>query len=158
MKHVSKLLAIAAFALTASSFSNQAHAEMGVQLDNFANGGSIAWAPSNNQVSVCVRFFSVFNPICSSLGSLVPSGAPTNHKFLWNGIETVNDAKRIEARINGADMFWIDQIELLNAQGQVAWRSGVDNTTGWCLSTQPGAGNATYCSPTNASPMKFWDK
>jgi hypothetical protein len=59
--------------------------------------------------------------------------------------------------INGSDLFWIDEMHLQNAWGNVLETWGVENAKGFCLSTDPADGASAYCSGGAAQPSRFFE-
>ena len=71
MNHFTKLLSIAAFAIAGSAFSNDAHADFTVRLDNSSNPLGVTWADTPNNIAVCYTTF--VNGPCWPVGVARPS-------------------------------------------------------------------------------------
>lgn len=147
MNHLSKLIALAAFALASSMFTTDAHAFFKVCLDNSSNPrGAVTWATTSNTISVCAVTTGTFGscvPLESARALTTIAGC---HAFNWWSWEDAADVIRLEVSTSGNNAFWLDQIELFRGDGTEHWQSGVDNTSGWCLSTQPSDGNNANCA------------
>jgi len=155
MTHLSKLLALAAFALASSMFTTDAHALFRVRLDNSSNPlGAVTWAGTSNTISVCAILKTSFG-LCVPLESARALNTIGNHDFNWWGFEDVDQILDLQVSTNGSNAFWLDQLEILNGAGTKVWTSGADNTGGWCISTQPSDGNNANCSAPAATLVPF---
>ena len=156
MQHIFKLIAVAAFAITAAGFTSEADAQFRVRLDNFATDDAVSWAHTASDVEVCVQFdetsFWWFFG-CVPLAATRPLTTHTNHDYNWTDVEDVNQIEYIDVKIHGNDMFFLDQFEIFVGNNRV-FVSGVDNTQGWCLSTDPSDGNVTHCTPDDSTLTK----
>jgi hypothetical protein len=158
MNHLTKLLAVAAFAIVAGGASNEAHASFTVRLDNSSNPTGVSWAATANNVGVCVVLDNDPFGLCWPLDDTRPlSSISGSHDFEYTFSETVSNIVSITVTIDGGDSFWIDQIELFNASHVEVWSDGADNEGGWCLSTQPSDGGNANCSSL-ADDSLTWDE
>jgi len=155
MSHLAKLLSIAAFAIAGSAFSNSAHASFTVRLDNSSNPLGVTWADTPNNIAVC--YTTVVNGFCWPVGAARPiPGISGNNDFvLSDPFVTVANVAQLWVYTDGDQAFWLDQIELFNASGTKVWSSGVDNTGGWCISTDPTDGNNDNCSLAATTAQDF---
>lgn len=128
-----------------------------VRLDNYPNGGEIFNTQTQSTISVS-GFFCKRTAGGGVEGEWFTFGAralPTvsgSHDFYWDqsqrGAEGYGQSglMHILVKTNGSDWFWLDQLEV-RLFDLVGYSRGVDNTQGWCFSTNPSHGNETVCEP-----------
>lgn len=165
-RNIAILTAIASFAITLS-LGNSASAQAVsyyIRLDNQANGATLSWAGTDDTVSVYVTYTGDGTGTQRFVGSRVLDSIAPNHDFYpasgstadfhWSTIDS------IIVKINGGNMFWLDEIELFpTSGGGYVWKSGGDNTEGRCFSTQANdyVGYETWCAPNSSNPDHEYD-
>jgi hypothetical protein len=156
------VLALAAFIFVAQGFSSVAEAQQDkgfVRLDNFPNNGSISGTDTDDNVYVVLRWFVCgqdFYEFTITGEAPIQSGQHDFH-FPFFVKYSAAEIDLISVVMPGEDWFWLDQIELFNASAQKIWSSGIDNTQGWCFSSQPSDGNNTVCEPDGSRPSNTWN-
>jgi hypothetical protein len=150
MRNLVVFVALVGAALFLPVFTSEAAAQnpFWVRLDNSSNGGSVPWAATSSSVTVRVYVYNQATPWSTRTRVLnTISGA---HDFFFDLPKIlVRDVTRVDVVITGTDMFWLDQIEIVNMAGAALWRHGADNMQGWCFSTDPNDADphANVCEP-----------
>ena len=154
---------IAAFALCigVTGFSSDAHAEFTVQIDNWGYGeygqGMPAWAASPNELIVTAFVGPDDVPVDKTdivIDYLTGNYNITfyDHELPWcSGCNKYFKVNSVKIKIMGDDMFWIDQVNLLDENMVPQDHAGGDNDCGWCISTDRNDSSDYYCYPCNGT-------
>lgn len=146
MNKLSSLIATMAIALCGIGFATSAEAQSAtIRIDNYANpAGSILNTSTTNTITVKARFCGQASYV--TIGSRVLNTISGQHDFTWTPTagRAAKDVTDVRVQINGDDWFWVDQVEVLSGSTVVLTR-GVDNTQGWCISTDPTDGDSSIC-------------
>jgi hypothetical protein len=150
LEAASKLVVIAAFALTMSGFVSQAHATIfTVRLDNDLTPSHYSGAKTNAPIAVIV-YFDGYTAV--SDGRALDTISST-HDYTFNvpGY-AITDIEAVEVFMapvgyndDDLDLFILDQIKLYNEFGGLVKSSGVENEIGFCLSWESSDGNNSHC-------------
>ena len=143
-RSAAQLVSLAAIFVVAAGFTSMAHAEYTVQLDCHGTNGQPTWASTNDAIFIYTKINNVERQICSFF--VVPSNCSMFDDALIACRRTdfpMSKVQSVIVRTRGSDTFWIDKVTLSDPTGQIRW--GEDDTTGWCLSTDPADGNSQFC-------------
>lgn len=149
----------AALTLTAIGFAapSQASADFEVRVDCTGLHNSPLWAGSKDTVSIYVQ-------MTDGTWWLLASDELTDSECRFGWEELVGTTRgyrphhinRIMLHIDGSDAFFVDKVSLIEHATGFRRDFGVDNTKGWCLSTDPKDGNNSFCSSAARPTLSFY--
>ena len=154
---LSRLMTIGALAALATGVAAQAGAQSVptvavVQIDNQLNPSKDSVAKSSNPICVVL--------ILADGGSAAQCQVLNSVKSNWQfpiGVPAFL-VRQVVVEATGNDMFIIDKMTLFNGDnGQKIQQWGVDNETGYCLSTDPSDGTNSHCTASGALDIRFFD-
>jgi hypothetical protein len=138
----------------AVGLSTTAHASFGVYIDCHGTNGVPNWTSTSNTVTTFVKVNGNWTWIDARPVSASMCDHENGFSFSYSGFSGY-DVSTIEMQISGNDAFWIDKIMLLDGATWHTWQWGIDNTLGFCLSTDPSDGKNQYCL--NGFAQSLWD-
>lgn len=158
MKRFIQAAALAAFALASSAFTQQAHASFRIRIDNKADGAVLAWAATASNVQVHYQLFGSADWVQVAPARALSTIAQAHDFVYLNALVPIELVAKIRVTMAGSDMLFVDQVEAyginaLDGSEALVSRWGVDNITGWCLSTNT-AMSSVNCSPANATASR----
>jgi hypothetical protein len=157
MKVQTMVIGLVAFAasLASSAVPSTAHAWV-VRFDCHGTSGVPSWAHTSNTLFVEIGYKIGAFTFYDYYNVAAPASKCDQEDEIVVGGETgaASQVKSIWVTSNGDDAFFLDQI-LIDEDNTFNYkRTGADDQSGWCISTDPADGNNANC-PDDAGSWSF---
>ena len=142
-----------------SFFGGTGEAQFNVRVDDLANPTLIStWNAPNGTVSTRVSFKSGGHAETTTLDDVnTYSESLETELYSYDVVNWPADVNWLKIYTSSNDMFGIDQVEIFRASdGAVVQTFGADNSSAWCLSTDPNDGYTSDCNGNPAHAAYFF--
>lgn len=142
-------IAVLAFLAHAGGATGSARADgVAIHIDCHGTNGVPDWAASNTPIRIILHLYNGYGGEELDLGPDVIDPYFCSHEggyTVWYYRITADEMYGVTVHADGSDALFIDTIRLTDLDTGNWWQSGVDNTVGYCVSTQPSDGNNNHC-------------